>query len=202
MVRCSRSRRCRGTLDGRARIPSASGRIRFSESLVLADRRDERRVWVLHAFGSLLYQYGIDGDAGSVQTLEFLDLEGFDKGAFAALKDGSFLYTAGNQLIRFFPGGKRTKLALPEGASVWRLLTTRASSDLDRACDASSISSDPAAGARVARLLELRMFRRRQQRPGARSPSRRVTARRDWSLVVYDASGSGASKQRCCPTRR
>ena len=97
----------------------------FPESILFGDRRNEQRVWVLHSFGSLLYQYEIGGDAGGVTTLEFLDLEGFDQQAFAALKDGSFLYTSKAELRRFFPGGKRWELSLPEGPPVWRLLTTR-----------------------------------------------------------------------------
>lgn len=176
------------SVERHARIPL------FAESLVFGDRRDERRVWVLHSFGSLLYQYAIGGDGGSVTTLEFLDLEGFDQRAFCALKDGSFLYTAGDKLRRFFPGGKRWELTLPEGGEVWRLLTTRR---IDRVWIARSggkleLSQITRDGVRVVDSIEIAdafdvaSNDREIAVVEVRNPEGKA---RRWTLVVYEPSG-------------
>jgi hypothetical protein len=96
----------------------------FMDSLLFADKREKKKLWVLHGIDPTLYPYEL-GDEGRLDALDFLPLESFDQKGFTALKDGSFVYTAGSSLHRFFPGGKTWKLALPEGTEVWRVLTTR-----------------------------------------------------------------------------
>lgn len=96
----------------------------FPDSLLFADRRYKDQLWVLHGIDPTLYPYHL-GESSSLETLDFVELADFDQKGFAALKDGSFVYTAGNRLRRFFAGGKSWNLELPEGAEVWRVLTTR-----------------------------------------------------------------------------
>jgi hypothetical protein len=181
-------------LEPRAKEPERYGRIPlFPDSFVLGDRRDARRVWVLHAFGSMLYRYGVGGDAGAIETLEFLDLEGFDRRAFLALKDGSFLYTAGDKLRRFFVGGKRWDLALPEGSAVWRLLTTRRIDQIWLARDGGKLelAEISARGVRVVRALEVGhafdVASNDQELAVVEVES--GDGPRRWKLCVYDDSG-------------
>jgi hypothetical protein len=96
----------------------------FVDSLIFADKRDKTKLWVLHGIDPTLYPYQL-GEAGKLDTLDLVQLPELDQKGFAALKDGSFVYTAKEQLHRFFPGGKTWKLALPPGAEVWRILTTK-----------------------------------------------------------------------------
>jgi hypothetical protein len=96
----------------------------FVDSLVFADKRDKTKLWVLHGIDPTLYPYSMNED-GKLETLDLLQLAEFDQKGFAALKDGSFVYTAGKRLKRFFPGGKTWSLDLPEGGEVWRILTTK-----------------------------------------------------------------------------
>lgn len=96
----------------------------FPETVVLPDRREKRRFWVLHAFDPTLYGYQID-PKGQLETLDFIELPDFDKHAFVSLKDGSYLYTTATGLRRFFPGGKREDYELAGSGEVWRLSTTR-----------------------------------------------------------------------------
>jgi hypothetical protein len=96
----------------------------FPDSLLLGDRRDKKKLWVHHGIDPTLYPYEL-GEAGRLETLDFVELPKADQKAFAQLKDGSYVYTAGSKLERFFPGGRRWSLALPPGADVWRILTTR-----------------------------------------------------------------------------
>jgi hypothetical protein len=177
--------------------PLTLGRIPlFPDSLVFGDRRDEARVWVLHSFGSLLYQYSFGGDAGAggVETLDFLDLEGFDQRAFAALKDGSFLYTAGDKLRRFFHGGKRWDLALPEGGKVWRLLTTRRIDQvwIAREGGALDLAQISATGVRVVRSVRIEhafdVATNDKEIAAVRVQSEPGKPRR-WSLAVHEPSG-------------
>jgi predicted small lipoprotein YifL len=181
-------------LEPRAKDPERYGRIPlFPESLVLADRRDARRIWVLHGFGSLLYRYGVGGDAGALETLEFLDLQGFDQGAFAALKDGSFLYTAGDKLRRFFHGGKRWELALPEGGRVWRLLTTRRIDQvwIGREGGTLELAEISAGGLRIVRAMKIGSafdVASNDHELAVVEVESGEGARR-WKLAVYDPSG-------------
>jgi hypothetical protein len=181
-------------LDGRGKAPERYGRIPlFPDSLVLGDRSDERRVWVLHTFGSLLYRYAMGGDAGAIETLEFLDLEGFDQAAFAALKDGSFLYTAGGKLRRFFHGGKRWELPLSEGGEVWRILTTRRIDQvwIARAGGRLELTEISATGARVVRAFEIgpAFDIASNDHELAVVEMAKADGERRWKLAVYDASG-------------
>jgi hypothetical protein len=182
-------------LDQREKTPQMFGRIPlFAESLMFGDRRDEYRLWVLHAFGSLLYQYAVGGDAGSVETLEFLDLEGFDQRAFCALKDGSFLYTAGDKLKRFFHGGKRWELTLTEGPEVWRLLTTRRIDQvwLARSDGRFELTQISAEGARLVRFIELKDafdVASNDQEIAAVHVRQQPGKSRVWQLVIYDLQG-------------
>lgn len=96
----------------------------FPDSLLLGDRRDKKKLWVHHGIDPTLYPYEL-GEAGRLETLDFIELEAADQKAFALLKDGSYVFTAGDKLVRFFPGGKRWSLALPAGAEIWRISTTR-----------------------------------------------------------------------------
>lgn len=96
----------------------------FPDSLMLGDRREKKKLWVHHGIDPTLYPYEL-GEAGRLETLDFIALDGADQKGFALLKDGSYVYTAGSSLVRFFPGGKKWTLALPAGAEVWRILTTR-----------------------------------------------------------------------------
>jgi hypothetical protein len=96
----------------------------FPDSLMLGDRREKKKLWVHHGIDPTLYPYEL-GEAGRLETLDFIALNGADQKGFALLKDGSYVYTAGSSLVRFFPGGKKWTLALPAGAEVWRILTTR-----------------------------------------------------------------------------
>ncbi|MBK7584563.1 MAG: hypothetical protein IPI67_30800 [Myxococcales bacterium] len=96
----------------------------FPDSLLLGDRRAKNKLWVHHGIDPTLYPYELSAD-GRLETLDFIELERADQKAFALLKDGSYVYTAGPKLERFFPGGKRWSLDLPSGSDVWRILTTR-----------------------------------------------------------------------------
>lgn len=99
----------------------------FPSSVVFADRRDDNRLWVLHGFDETLYQYQLDKTVGSMMGMgDFVELKGFDHEAFAALKDGSFLYTTQHGFSRFYPKGKHFDLkALPGKGKVWRVLPTK-----------------------------------------------------------------------------
>lgn len=96
----------------------------FPDSLLLGDRREKRRLWVHHGLDPTLFPYEL-GEAGRVETLDLIELREADQKGIALLKDGSYVYTAGAKLERFFPGGKRWSLGLPPGAEIWRVLTTR-----------------------------------------------------------------------------
>lgn len=96
----------------------------FPDSLLLGDRRNKKKLWVHHGIDPTLYPYEL-AESQKLETLDFIELEAADQKGFALLKDGSYVYTAGAKLERFFPGGKRWSLALPAGAEVWRILTTR-----------------------------------------------------------------------------
>lgn len=96
----------------------------FPDSLMLGDRRDKKKLWVHHGIDPTLYPYEL-GAAGRLESLDLVPLTGADQKGFAMLKDGSCVYTAGDTLERFFPGGKKWTLTLPAGGEVWRILTTR-----------------------------------------------------------------------------
>ncbi len=96
----------------------------FVESVIFPDRRKDDQVWVAHGIDTTLYPYAF-GEAGHLDTLDFIELPDFDQKGIALLKDGSFVYTAKQKLKRFFPKGKSWTLELPSGAEVWRILTTR-----------------------------------------------------------------------------
>jgi len=109
------------TAESHPRIPL------FAGTLVFADRLQEKRFWLLHEFDPTLYRYDLDaGGSVLLRMDEYLTLDGFDRRGFAGLKDGSFMFTAGDHFRRFFPLGKQTKLEGPAAAvEVWRLLVTR-----------------------------------------------------------------------------
>jgi hypothetical protein len=109
------------------RQPQAYRRIPIlAESLVFRDRRHDHRFWLLHGIDPTLYQYELRPDDAILLGLKhFIKLEDFDRDGFVALKDGSFLYTAGEQVRRFFPHGKLLRLDTPlRACAVWRILTT------------------------------------------------------------------------------
>ncbi len=92
------------------------------------DRQAPLTLWV--PLAGQLHQYLLPGpDDPVVQRLLPIashSMPDTDEEACVGLKGGSFLYTAGNELVRFFPGGKsyRGPSPAPSG-QVWRLLSAR-----------------------------------------------------------------------------
>lgn len=173
----------------------------FVDSLLFADKRQESKLWVLHGIDPTLYPYEI-AEGGKLETLDFLALEDFDNRGFAALKDGSFAYTAGKQLVRFFPGGKRVELALPDGADVWRLLTTRRIDQLWLARSDGKVQLVQLAAAKLSLVKtlelpgafdidsndsELAILRLERATEGKDEDAGGST--RSWTVAVFDASG-------------
>lgn len=120
-------------LAPRAPSPTRHARIAvFAGSELFADRLVPTVIEAVHDFGDTLYQYDLAEAGGTFLTLRrTVPLTDYDGRAFLALKDGSFLYTAGQQLRRFFVGGKTTNYPAPDpGRTVWRLL---AASRIDQA---------------------------------------------------------------------
>jgi len=99
----------------------------FPGSVAFADRRNRQHFWLVHSFDETLYQYQLESAIGSLLGMgDFVELKGFDHQAFAALKDGSFLYTTKDGFRRFYPKGKQSDMKAPPGeGKVWRLLTTK-----------------------------------------------------------------------------
>jgi hypothetical protein len=97
----------------------------FAGSMLFADRLNPAVICVVHGFGATLYQYDftVEGRAGLLAMSRTIPLEGYDGQAFAALNDGSFLYTAGEMLRRFFAGGRIGSHRAPDSnEDIWRLL--------------------------------------------------------------------------------
>ena len=112
-------------LERRAKAPTRHAHVPlFAESVLYADRRQYSGFGVVHAFDARLYRYDLEETAyGLLRIQQRVDLTGFDGRAFAALNDGSFLYTACPDFHRFFPEGKRMQSAAPAPCGdVWRLL--------------------------------------------------------------------------------
>jgi hypothetical protein len=167
----------------------------FPDSLVLGDRRDKKKIWVHHGIDPSLYPYEL-GELGRLDTLDLIPLADADQKGFALLKDGSYVYTAGSVLKRFFPGGKHWSMTLPEGGEVWRVLTTRRLDEiwLARSDGRLQLVQLAAASLAVKKTLEL---------PGtfdlATNDSEVALLRletgpsdagsRSWKLVVLDADG-------------
>jgi hypothetical protein len=99
----------------------------FAETLLFPDRRQATRVWLLHGFDPTLYGHRLEAATSKLPAPEsFHPLRQFDHRAFAAIKDGSFVYTSGDKLHRFFPEGKQQEYRLPpHQAPIWRILPTR-----------------------------------------------------------------------------
>lgn len=99
----------------------------FAGSLVFPDRLRPLVLWVLHDLAPALYQYDLEGSGAQMLAMgQVQALEDFDRRALVGLDDGSFLYTAGDQMRRFFPGGRAFRGPMPvPGPPVWRLLPTR-----------------------------------------------------------------------------
>ena len=95
----------------------------FPQSKVLPDLHRSRRFWVLHAFDSALYGYELDDDDGLV-TLDVREIKDFDKRVFALLRDGSFLHTTQQGLVRMYLAGRRQQLSL-DTTGAFRLLPGR-----------------------------------------------------------------------------
>lgn len=91
------------------------------------DRQDEERLWVHHSHDPTLYRYSLEKAEGALLVPEdFVELADYDGKAFLGLRDGSFLYTAGKELRRFFPQGRKQQLGPQKGsAGVLRLLLAR-----------------------------------------------------------------------------
>lgn len=175
----------------------------FPDSLLLGDRREKKRLWVHHGIDPTLYPYEL-GEAGRLETLDFIELKEADQKGFALLKDGSYVYTAGAKLQRFFPGGKQWSLALPPGGEVWRILTTQrldeiwlARSDgklvLTQLSDAALTvkktldvpgTFDVATNDTAVALLSLTTSAAAKDAPADAAPPAR-----SWRLVVRDADG-------------
>jgi hypothetical protein len=96
-------------------------------SLLLADRKESKNVWVLHTVKPSLYHHVLEASNSPLLPFgDFFDLGPMLHGAFAAMKDGSFLYASEGEVSRVFPKGKKSSFKLPaRGARVLRLLTTR-----------------------------------------------------------------------------
>jgi len=89
------------------------------------DRRAALTLWV--PVGRTLYQYQLPGPDNPPATRLVPSAEhplpDCDEQGFVGLNDGSFLFTAGSDLTRFFPAGKSVKGPAPvDSANVWRLL--------------------------------------------------------------------------------
>jgi hypothetical protein len=111
--------------ERRAKAPSVHPHVPlFAESVLYADRRRYTGFGVVHAFDARLYRYDLEDEGrGLLPIRQRVDLVDFDGQAFVALNDGSFMYTAGPELHRFFAEGKRFQGAAPtHGGDVWRLL--------------------------------------------------------------------------------
>jgi len=177
----------------------------FMDSLLFSDKRAKSKLWVLHGIDPTLYPYEL-AEQGRLDALDFLPLEGFDQKGFAALKDGSFVYTASGSLHRFFPGGKTWKLALPDGAEVWRVLTTRRLDQLwlarsDGKLELVQLGPErlslvetlelPGAFDIASNDSELAILRLEDAPPTAPGDAGADASRphRNWTLAVFDSSG-------------
>ena len=91
-------------------------------SSVFSDPQDTNRFYLLHARGTELFHYSLEGDGRFLVPLARFEL-GARPLAFAALSDGSFLGSGATGYFRLFPGGKRTAWPNPEWGWAERLLT-------------------------------------------------------------------------------
>jgi hypothetical protein len=174
----------------------------FLDSLLFADKRDKNKVWALHSLDPTLFPYQVD-ELGKLETLDLVPLPKLDQKGFSSLKDGSFVYTAGGHLERFFPGGKTWELELPSGAEVWRILTTKRIDQLwlaraDGKLELVQIAADklavektleaPGAFDIASNDTDIALLRLETGAP-VRTEDGGTTTGRSWKLVVFDASG-------------
>ncbi len=96
-------------------------------SLLLADRKEAKNIWILHTFKPSLYHHLLEASESPLLPLgDVFDLGPMVRGGFVAMKDGSFLYASEGELSRVFPKGKKSTFKLPaRDAKPQRLLTTR-----------------------------------------------------------------------------
>jgi hypothetical protein len=96
-------------------------------SLLLADRKEPKNIWVLHTLKPSLYHHVIEASESPLLPFgDVFDLGPMVRGGFVAMKDGSFLYASEGEISRVFPQGKKSSFKLPaREAKVQRLLTTR-----------------------------------------------------------------------------
>jgi hypothetical protein len=91
---------------------------------LVPDRRRPDRLWVQEGHVSSFYGYDlVAGDARLLVPAETITLEGYTAGAFASLRDGSFLYAAGAGFRLFVAGGRPRDVAFSPG-DVWAILPT------------------------------------------------------------------------------
>lgn len=175
----------------------------FPDSLLMGDRRDKKKIWVHHGIDPTLYPYEL-GDSGRLETLDFIQLEAADQRGFALLKDGSYVYTRGANLDRFFPGGNHTSLVLPAGADVWRVLTTHRLDQLwlaraDGKLELCELGKDKLAVQKTLALpgafdidtndSVIAVLRLEAAKPVAEPPADAGPPPRSWRLSVLDADG-------------
>ncbi len=168
----------------------------FPGSVAFPDRRNNQHFWVLHPFDETLYQYQLETSIASMMGMgDFVELKDFDHQAFAALKDGSFLYTTKQGLRRFYPKGKQLDMKAPPGeGKVWRLLTTKRIDEVWIARgDGELMLAQLGAELRIKKKIELpaKLFdidsndnylaTLRVERPDG--------GPRQWKLAVYDGDG-------------
>jgi hypothetical protein len=163
---------------------------------VLADRREARRLWLLHWFVGSLYRYDQDAvDAGPLGMGAFYPLEDFDRRAFALLKDGSFIYSTRDGLRRFYSPAKKSVLKDPtDGSEGLRIFSARRSDQIFVVTERGELL--------LAQLADrLNVLQKLTLPPGiydidinddsialVRAEEVPDAARR-WELVVYDARG-------------
>jgi hypothetical protein len=126
----------------------------FPQSQVMPDLHRPRRFWVLHAFDAALYGYELDDD--KLEMLEPRDIKDFDGRVFAPLRDGSFVHTDKDGLVRLFLAGKRERQAL-DVAGVFRLLPTRRLDQVWLAHDGGKLERVQLLGGRAKRLLSFQL---------------------------------------------
>ncbi len=163
----------------------------FPQSQVLPDLHHSGRFWVLHAFDAALYGYELDDD-NSLQILDPRDIKDFDGRVFAPLRDGSFLHTDKDGLVRLFLAGKRTPLPL-DVTGAFRLLPTRRLDQIWLARDGGSLERFQLLGGRAKSLVS---FQVAQVFDVAASDKNLAVLRvrptdggRDFAVELYSAKG-------------
>lgn len=170
----------------------------FASSELWADRRDPLVLWVHHEGEAAIYRYHLDPMLAGQPLLapaDRIELLDHDGRAVLALKDGSFAYTAPDELHQLFPHGKARTNEIPSSlGELWRLLPTRRIDQLWTATTELELELwQLAPRLRSVRRLALggKPFdlATSDQSLAVVRTAESTTAPRQWSLVVYDDTG-------------